>query len=132
MEIDITRFFHEANAFEFSASRAERGQNAGAETWANAKEEGARAPLLSTPDEIEALRKYVKDFGAWSEEEIAAWDDVECNALFIQLISGDIRETGMFAGDSFDWEQYDRGAEKGRWGGNLYKSADKIYYSLSR
>ena len=132
MEIDITDFFNDAEPSDFSASRMEKGDNAGAETWAAAKQEGEASPLLKTPDEINALRSYVKDFGAWSDEEIAAWDSVECNALFIQLVSGDIRETGMFAGESFDWEEYERGAESGNWGGNLFRSADRVYYSLQR
>ena len=132
MEIDITDFFNESDPSEYSASIAETGlSDIGKRTWRAAKDESARAPLLSTSDEIDALRSYVKDFGAWSEEEIAAWTEIECNALFIQLISGDIRETGMFAGDSFDWEEYERGAERGRWSGNLFKSGERVFYSLS-
>lgn len=132
MEIDITRFFNEADAFEFSASRMERGENAGAETWNNAKTEASDSPLLTTPEQLDALRAYVKGFGAWSEEEIAAWSDVECNALFIQIISGDIRETGMYAGDDFDWKEYEAGAEKGHWSGNLYRAeTGEVFYSLS-
>ena len=132
MDINITRFFHDADAFEFSASRAERGEHAGRETWSAAKDEGADLPLLKTPDEINALRSYVKAFGAWSDEEIAAWSGVECNALFIQLVSGDIRETGMFAGDSFDWKEYERGAEAGNWNGNLFRADNgDIFYLLS-
>lgn len=132
MDINITRFFREADPFEFSASRAERGQNAGAETWANAKREGEESPLLTTPEQIDALRDYVKDFGAWSDEEIAAWSDTECNALFIQLVSGDIREAGLDT-DSPDWAQYQKDSEKGRIAGNLYPGDDgEVYYSISR
>ena len=79
MEIDITPFFTESDPFDFSASVAERGQNAGPETWLNALEASARAPLLTTPEQIQALRDYVKGFGAWSREEIAAWTPVECS-----------------------------------------------------
>ena len=92
MEIDITNFFNNAEPFDFSASVAERGENAGRDTWNNAKREGAASPLLTTPEQLDALRSYVKGFGAWDDDEIAAWDDAECNALFIQLISGDMRE----------------------------------------
>ena len=79
MEIDVTAFFENADPFEFSHSRAEGGANAGPQTWANAKEEAQRSPLLTTPEQLDALRSYV----------IAAWSPIECNALFIQLISGD-------------------------------------------
>lgn len=106
MEIDITRFFESADPFEFSASRAERGQNAGPETWANAKQEGADAPLLTTPEQMQALRDHVKEFGAWDAEEIAAWDDIECNALFIQMVSSAMREADLDSGEP-DWEAYE-------------------------
>ena len=132
MEIDITRFFNEADPFEFSASRAERGQNAGPETWANAKVEGAASPLLTTHAQLAALRRYVKDFGAWNEEEIAAWDDAECNALFIRLVSGDMRDAGAegVTVDDFDWGAYEEMCESR--GGNFYRDDDgRVYYSLS-
>lgn len=132
MEINITEFFTNADPFEFSASRAERGQNAGPETWANAK--AYRPPLLNTEDELQALRDYVKDFGAWSKDEIAAWSDNDCNALFIQLVSGDMREGRLDSDpDDSNWRDYEKGASDGRWSGNLFKTDDgKVYYSLSR
>ena len=89
MEINITHLL-ETDLFPFSHSRAEGGENAGPNTW-NAALNGPR-PLLNTPEEFEAFREHVGEFGAWSEEEIAAWDDNECQALFLQLISGDVRE----------------------------------------
>ena len=73
MEIDITRFVTEADPYEFSASIAERGDNAGPETWRNAVAEGESSPLLTTPEQLDALRAYMKGFGAWDDEEIAAW-----------------------------------------------------------
>lgn len=104
MEIDITRFVNDADPFEFSASLAERG---GHETWRNAVAEGESSPLLTTPEQLDALRAYMKGFGAWDDEEIAAWTDAECNAIFIQLISGDMREAGNIDLDDFDWEAYE-------------------------
>src|SRR5881394_389204 len=102
MEINITSFVQNEDPFDYSASMAERGENSGRDTWNNAK---TKAPvLLDTPEKIEALRDYVKGFGSWDEEEIATWDDTECNALFVQLISGDMREAGMDNVEDFDWE----------------------------
>lgn len=89
MDINITQLLEE-DMFEYSHSAHEGGQNAGTNTW-NAALKGPR-PLLNTPEEIQALRDYIQGFGAWSEEEIAAWDDNECQALFLQLIAGDVRE----------------------------------------
>ena len=112
MEINVTAFVKNEDPFEYSASRAERGENAGRETWGNAK----RAPMLLTePEHFDALRVYVKGFGSWGEAEIAAWTEQECNAIFVQLISGDMRE-----------------AEAGQIGGHLFRGDDgEVYYSLS-
>jgi hypothetical protein len=136
MEIDITSFFNDADAYEFSASISEMGNCAGKITWANACARGSTAPLLTSPEQLRALRSYVKGFGAWDDEEIAAWSDDECNALFIQLISGDMREIeGLCMGDDgeVDWAEYDRLSEQGTISGNLYRGDDeRIYYSLSR
>jgi hypothetical protein len=127
MEIDITSFFESADPFEFSASRAERGQNAGPETWANAKREGAESPLLTTEEQFDALRDHVRGFGAWDADEIAAWDAAELNALFIQLISGDMREADLDNGDP-DWEVYEADVNLTH---NIFKgSDDRIYYYL--
>jgi len=89
MEINITHLL-ETDLFPFSHSRAEGGENAGRETW-DAALNGPR-PLLNTPEEFEAFRDFAESTGGWDEEEIAAWDDNECQALFLQLISGDVRE----------------------------------------
>ena len=134
MEIDITSFFESADAFEFSASRAERGQNAGPETWANALEEGASSPLLTTEAQLEALRSHMRGYGAWEKSEIEAWSPTECNALFIQLISGDMRESGLDQieiDDDKAWRDYEKGAEDGRYSGSIYRGDDgRVYYYL--
>lgn len=60
-------------------------------TWRNAKQYAEKLKLLSD-DQLPAFRDYVREFGAWDDDEVDAWDDVECNALFIQLVAGDARE----------------------------------------
>ena len=133
MEINITSFVLNEDPSEYSSSIAERGLNAGRETWNNAK---TMAPmLLDTPEKIEALREYVKGFGALEDEEIAAWSDQECNALFIQLISDVMREAGMDDCDlkDFDWAAYEERAKQGQIQGNFFRGDDgQIYYQLSR
>ena len=133
MEIDITEFFNNSEPFEFSASVMERGKNAGAETWRNACDEGERAPLLTTPEQLEALRDHMRGYGAWSREEINAWSSTECNALFIQLISGDMREAGMDKQfpDEFDWAQYESRSNAGEIAGRIFKGDDdRAFYYL--
>lgn len=89
MEINITHLL-ETDMFEFSHSRAEGGQDAGRNTW-DAALNGPR-PLLNTPDEFEAFRDFARSTGGWTREEIEAWDENECQALFLQFVAGDIRK----------------------------------------
>src|SRR4051812_6244905 len=111
MELDVTRLIREADCFEFSASRAERGDHAGRETWQNAKEEASESPLLSA-DQIDEARDYFRGFGAWSREELVAMSAEEINALLIQFVAGDIREAQELAPsdneDGIDWAEYGR------------------------
>jgi len=90
-DINITRFYNEAAPMDYSASVMEIGANAGRDTWQAAVEDAPDYNLLNNDDDRDEFRAHVKGFGAWSDEEIAAWSDTELNALFIQLISGDIR-----------------------------------------
>lgn len=129
MEIDITHFFETAAPYDFSGSIAERGPNAAKETWSNALEQARAEPLLKESD-CDYFRRYMREYGAWSEEEMAAWSIDDCNALLIQLISGDMREGNLDCAEP-DWEQYEKDAEDGRISGNIFKAEDgKMYYSL--
>jgi hypothetical protein len=102
MEINITSLL-ETDLFAFSHSAHEGGENAGRNTWNAAKDEAATAPLLQTPEQLDAMRGWAKRSGGWNKEEIAAWDDCELNALFLQLIAGDVREAGWDCLDSEVW-----------------------------
>lgn len=102
MQINITSLLEE-DLFQFSHSQAEGGENAGRNTWNAAKEAGKDSPILQTPEELQALRDYAQGFGAWDAEEIAGWDDAECNALFLQLVSGDVREAGWDSLEDAQW-----------------------------
>ena len=72
--------------------------------------------------------------GGWNAEEIAAWSDVELNALFNQLVSGEVRQIEDLCSDEdgeIDWKEYERLANKGTLSGSLYRGDDKqIYYYL--
>lgn len=136
MELDITRFFHEAAPMDYSASIAEIGRNAGPDTWRAACDDAPDYNILDDEEKREAFRAYVGDFGAWTDEEIAAWSDVELNALLLQMIAGDIREADLDQ-ESPDWAKYEEGAEQGRYAGNIFGgplcvegSQDKIFYYI--
>ena len=119
MEIDITCFVKNEDPTEYSASRAELGNNAARITWANAKRQAKRKPMLNTPEQLDAMRQWVKESGGWDDDERDAMTDEALNAMFIQLVSGDMREMGLDEcfPDEFDWEAY---RERADGGGNIY------------
>jgi hypothetical protein len=130
MELNITHFFTDAAPMDYSASVAEIGNDAGRSTWQAACEDSSDYPMLDSDEKREAFRAYVKGFGAWSHDEIAAWSDSELNALLIQMIAGDIREASLDTEDP-DWEQYQQDSEAGRISGNIFKGTDaQIYYYI--
>lgn len=133
MQINITRFFKESEPMKYSASVFEYGDNAGKITWGNANNAAKEWHMIDTDEKREALREHVKGFDAWSDYEIASWSDTELNALFIQLVSGDMREAGLDDDhfDDIDWSAYEKGARAGRYAGRIYKADDgEIYYQL--
>lgn len=104
MEINITRFFNEADPCNYSASRMELGDNAGRITWNNAVSDSPEY-MFVTAENREEFESHFRAYGAWSEEEIAAWSDQELNALFLQDVSAEIREfNDMAEGDWQEWE----------------------------
>jgi hypothetical protein len=129
MEIDITSLL-ETDMFQFSHSRMEGGENAGQNTW-QAALEGPR-PLLSTPEQIQAFKDWLADFGAWDEDERNAWSDNEAQALFLQFVAGEVREAGADSLEELDWDEYEEGCEAGRFSSYFFKGDDgKIYFSLT-
>lgn len=129
MEINISKFMrNDPNPAMYSGSIAEQGENVAWRTHANALQLAAYGtnPLLDTPDKLAAMRRWAIETGAWSAKEVSNWSAVELNALFIQLVSGDIREKG----DS-TWEEYQEESEYGQVSGALFQGIDgEIYYSL--
>lgn len=133
MEIDITHFFHTAAPMDYSASVAEIGASAGADTWRAACEDAADYPeLLDTEDKRQAFRDYVRGFGAWDDSEIAAWSDSDLTALLMQFIAGDMRE-GNIGPDVDNWAEYERSAEQGTIAGRLYRGDNgRIYFYIGK
>lgn len=135
MELNITRFFNEACPRDYSASVAEIGNNAGAQTWQAACDDVNDWNFLDTDEKRDAFRDHVRGFGAWTDEEIAAWNNDELNALLIQMISGDMREVpGMDSAENWDWKEYQRMAEAGTISGRLFggplSTDGQVYYYI--
>ena len=124
MEINITKFFNEECPKDFSASIAEIGQNAGRDTW-NAAMETAEDYEFITTENADEFRDYIRTFGAWEDSEIDGWNLQYCNALFIQMVSGDMREAGLDK-RPVDWVAYSEDANSR---GNIFRGDDdQIYY----
>jgi len=132
MEVNITHFFNTAAPMDYSASVAEIGNDAGAATWGAAVEDSAGNMLLDTEDKRDAFRSHIAGFGAWSDAEVAAWTEVELNALFMQMISGDMREADIGPESTADdWIKYEERVHAGQCGGNIFRATDgEVYYSL--
>lgn len=128
-EIDVSRLLSEADPFDLSASVAERGTNAGPETWANATAEAESRPL--DIDDRDAVRDFFRGFGAWEAEEIAAWADSDLDTLVLQYAAGDLRELqSLRPGDGpggIDWAEAESLSAEGTVGGRLFTADDRLF-----
>ena len=130
MEIDVTQFFRTAEASDFSASQMELGPNAGRITWSNAMREASDAPMLTTPEQLDALRDHAREYGAWDDAQIDAWTDDECNAFLVQEVAAAIRESDLDTCDP-DWKAYEADCDAGRASGRMGPGSDgRIWFYL--
>jgi len=126
MEIDVTHMVEDAdNMIELSGSRMEHGQDAGRITWNNSLQYGRDNPLLADETAKDAARAHFREYGAWSEEEIAAWSDAELQAITCQDVAAAIREMEVAGGD---YAEYERLCEEGTCSGRLYRGDDGRWY----
>lgn len=133
MEINITKFFTDADPLDYSASVAELGHNAGAITWRAACEDADNfGPMLDTPEKLQAMRDFARSSGGWDADEIAAWTDIELNALFVQWVAGDIREVPGMTPNSWDWDAYEALTQTGTVPSHMFRDDHgQIYFDLS-
>jgi hypothetical protein len=125
MEIDVTHMVEDSDEmFNLSGSRMEHGQDAGAFTWNNSKAYGANHPLLTSDEMRNAARSHFREYGAWSEDDIAAWSEDELQGITCQDVAAAIRE--MESAD--DYEDYVKGCEQGTYSSRLYKGDNGHWY----
>jgi hypothetical protein len=128
MEINITKFYNEAFPKDYSASVMEIGNNAGKETWQAANDDSEDYMMLDNTDKLDAMREHIKLFGAWDDREICEMSDMGLNALLIQMISGDIRESCLNE-DRNDWVGYQEESEAGQTSGRMFVgNLGEVYY----
>ena len=132
MELNISSFFATVTPRELSSSVAESGPCAGAHTWVSSCKASIHHTLLDDDEKREAFRAWVGWSGGWTAEEIAAWTDVELNALLLQWIAGDLREMGVDDDTGgIDWADVERGQSEGQYPCNLFRGTDgNVYFDL--
>lgn len=134
MEINVTKFFRDApeDWAAYSGSRMEHGDKVAEITWHNACDAAGDFNLLDTDEKRDAFRQELKDMGFSEADD--EHTDRELNALFVQCIAADIRESGLDTSNP-DWKEYQRGAEAGRYSGRLFvadcgESIGDIFYQV--
>lgn len=130
-DIDITDLIASIRPADYSASVAERGPNAGRDTWATA----CRDALALFGDEFDRdlFDLYFEHFGAWDAGELAAHTDDEAAALMLQFIAGDLRDADFIDAEPFSdvwWQEYEKQCEAGVLSGRIGRgvSGRILYY----
>lgn len=132
MEINITSYFTHVHSNLCSGSMATHGKNVAQTTWANSMMAAGNIekPLLSNPEEIKAFIEHMASMGFSDAEEMGNWPANEVQALFIQLISGDINENEHLSDDldDCDFEAYEGDESTAS---SIFKGDDgQVYYYL--
>ena len=125
MEIDVTHMVEDCDEMPMlSGSRAELGENAGKLTWNNSIAYGNAKPLLASDADREAAREHFAEYGAWSDEEIAAWSDADLQGLMVQEVAAAIREMEGYDSN----EEFEKACEEGQCSGRLGKGDNGRWY----
>lgn len=134
LEISVNRLVNDVDPSTLSASVAERGKNAGPETWSNSVACATESPLLTTDEQRKDAREFFRGFGAWDDEEIAGWSHAELDALVLQYAAGDLREAQAVCPGrgvaGINWRQYAKESEAGTIGGRLFRHKGELWISL--
>lgn len=125
MELDVTHMVYDADEMPMlSGSVVELGKNAGPFTYSNSIAYAKHCRLLKTDKMRDAARAYFKEYGAWSEEEIAGWSEDELQGIMCQDVAADIREMSV----AKNYKEYRRLCEQGTCLGRLYKGDNNHWY----
>ena len=97
--VNVSAMFSKGiDPYDCSNCIANLGQNAGEITWRRAMLVAADyLTWLETPvsHACESIRRYARDTGAWSDaDEVESWSTVECMALLVQILAGELRDLG--------------------------------------
>jgi hypothetical protein len=125
MELDVTYLVDGADDMPImSGSIMELGQDASKITWNNSVACGRNHPLLTTDEMRDVARAHFREYGAWSQEEIAAWSEDELQGIMCQDVAAAIREMEV----AETYEEYEQLCERGTCSGRLYRSDNGHWY----
>ena len=132
-ELDISAVVARIEPFNYSASQAERGPDAGRMTWEAACKD-ARELFGDTFDRA-AFDEYFSHWGAWDAEELAAHSDDEAAGLMLQFIAGDMRGCEFSdwpeAFSAEWWPLYEAASEAGTVAGRFFRADDgRVFYYI--
>ena len=132
MDIDVTDFLASTDCSMLSGSVAELGPSAGRITWQNSCDAVKQFNPLPDADALQEFREWLKPWGGWSDDEIAAMSDQHLRALCLQWIAGDWRECFDCSPDAVDWEGYRILASDGQCPSSFYCSDDgSIFWEMT-
>ncbi len=131
MQIDITDWIASIDPSMLSGSVAELGDNAGRITWLNSCDAVGDFNPLPDADALQKFREWLKPWGAWDDDEIAAMSDDHLRALCLQWIASDWRECFDCDSDAVDWADYETRASEGQCPGSFFRDDDgRTFWSM--
>lgn len=135
MELQITKLFNGICPSDYSASVAEIGRDAGADTWRAACEDSEDySDLLEPEGAREALIEHLCNIGLTDADTLKPDDTEQLTALLIQLVAGVMRDFIPTFGSTaveWDWDEYQNQCDEGTCSGCLYQGDDnEVYYYL--
>lgn len=132
-DIDVTRFIDTECMRDYSASVAELGPSAGADTWRASTEASEEWNFLPTDDLLQEFREWLEPWGGWTDDEIGAMSDADLRALCLQWIASDWRECFDWPEHArgIDWSEYEARSSNGECPSSFYRADDgRIYWSM--
>jgi hypothetical protein len=138
LELNITRYFAngENDPYYMSNSVANLGSNAAKITWNNSLA-ASDGNLLTTDESLQAVRSWIKSFGAWDDAEIEAYNVQELEAFILQDAANTINEINSILERDYEYDDSLSLAEIirlicydsdyfGELSGNIYTHDDQI------
>lgn len=132
MEIDVTDFLASTDCSMLSGSVAELGTDAGRITWQNSIDTVKEFNPLPDDAALQEFRDWLRPWGGWSDDEIAAMSDEHLRALCAQWIASDWRECFDCDSNAADWADYESMASDGTCPSSFYRDdAGRIFWDMT-